>query len=89
MENQEKNLGEVELKINKQPSFTETWYEGSVTYQGEEHKFWLIDPKGADYEVEVRWFFKQVPREVRGLYNQIAESFKRFHYDNPSAESSN
>jgi len=85
MENQEKNLGEVELKINKQPSFTETWYEGSVTYQGKEHQFWLIDPAGADYELEVRWFFKQVPREVRGLYNQIVESFKRFHYDNPQS----
>lgn len=73
---------EVEVRINKQPSFTETWYEGSVKYKDEDHKFWLIDPVGGDYEIEVRWFFKSVPREVRGLYNQIIESFKAFHEKN-------
>ena len=58
MENKENNLGEVELQINKQPTFTETWYEGKVTYQGKDYQFWLIDPKNSDYELEVRWFFK-------------------------------
>jgi len=28
-------------------------------------------------ELEVRWFFSKVPREVRALYPQIIEAFKQ------------
>jgi hypothetical protein len=73
---------QLKVSINKQPSFTEIWYEGSVELNGEEHKFWLIhpqgvDPNGLEYEVDVRWFFQRVPREVRAMYPYIIESFKQ------------
>ena len=76
---------EVILSINKDPSFTEVWYEGCIEHDGEEYKFWLIDPQGKDpnghtYEVDVRWFFKQVPREIRRLVPQIIEQFKKAHH---------
>jgi hypothetical protein len=84
----------IEVKLNKKPSFTEAWFEGSVVYDGQEHKFWLVDPQNEDeegnkYECEVKWFFKAVPREVRGSYASIIEMYKKIHYDNPPAESSN
>ena len=71
-----------EISINKTPSFCENWHEGYVEYQGRQHKFWLIDPKKQtpedyDYELEVRWFFKNVPTEVRMMYSLIVESFKQ------------
>jgi len=83
----------IEVTISKKPSFKEVWYEGSVFYNGEEHKFWLVDPQSVDnegnvYECEVKWFFKNVPREVRGSYASIIEMYKKLHYDNPPAESS-
>ncbi len=62
-QNQRKMENEhVQISINKEPSFTEIWYEGSVEYNGETHQFWLIHPKGVDphgneYELDVRWFF--------------------------------
>lgn len=73
---------ENQIVINKEPSFTEIWHEGYVEVQGERHYFWLIHPQGVDYrgneyEVEVRWFFKRVPREVRAMYNSIIEAFKQ------------
>jgi len=68
------------VNIAKKPSFVETWYEGSVEYEGKEHKFWLIDPVGDNYECEVRWFFKSVPREVRVNYATILELFKKEKY---------
>jgi len=79
----------VELSINMRESFTEKWYEGSVTYKGEEHKFWLIHPDGVDpndneYELDVRWFFARVPREIRALYPQIISAFKQKQYDKRS-----
>lgn len=85
---------QIEVKLNKQPSFTETWYEGSVMYNNEEHKFWLVDPKSQDpsgdmYECEVKWFFKNVPKEVRGSYASIIEMYKNIHYNDTTAESSN
>ena len=39
---------QVKVSINRTPSFTEVWHEGSVELNGKEHKFWLIDPKGRD-----------------------------------------
>jgi hypothetical protein len=71
-----------QIVINKEPSFTEVWREGFVEYKGEQHKFWLIDPQGVDfhgheYEIEIRWFFQRVPREVRAMYPYIIESFKQ------------
>lgn len=87
-------MKDVEVKLNRQPSFTEVWYEGSVLYEEKEHKFWLVDPKstdpeGNDYECEVKWFFKTVPMEVRGAYASIIEMYKKLHYDNSSTKSDN
>lgn len=70
------------IVINKTPSFVEVWHEGYVEYKDEEHNFWLIqpqqkDPNGLDYEIEVRWFFQKVPREVRAMSPQIIEAFKQ------------
>lgn len=69
------------ISINKTQSFTEIWYEGSVMFEGKEHSFWLVDPRGKDpegreYAVEVRWWFKQVPREVRAMHDTIVEAYK-------------
>jgi hypothetical protein len=69
------------ISINKTQSFTEIWYEGSVIFEDKEHSFWLVDPRGKDpngreYAVEVRWWFKQVPREVRAMHDTIVEAYK-------------
>lgn len=74
------NEKKAEVSIDRKPSILEVWYEGSVTVDGEEHKFWLIDPQTPDptgnvYEVEVRWFFKQVPMEIRRLSEQIVQQY--------------
>lgn len=71
-----------QIVINKEPSFIEVWREGYVEHNGEQHKFWLIDPQGVDphgheYEIDVRWFFKRVPREVRMMVPMIIESYKQ------------
>lgn len=70
------------IVINKTPSFTEIWHEGFIEYKDEEHKFWLLHPKGLDvngneYEIDIRWFFQRVPREVRAMVPQIIEAFKQ------------
>jgi hypothetical protein len=70
------------ITINKTPSFNEVWHEGHIEHNGKFHYFWLIHPQGLDpegdqYELEVRWFFSRVPREVRALYPQIIEAFKQ------------
>ena len=75
-----------QIVINKQPSFIEKWHEGYIEYNGEKYQFWLVhpegvDPHGNDYECEVRWFFKKVPREVRMMYSYIIESFKQTLHD--------
>ena len=72
---------QVTVTINRQPSFTEIWHEGVVTYNETEYMFWLINPRGLDnqgreYEIEIRWWFKQVPMEVRKLSEQIINDFK-------------
>ena len=75
------------VEINKDMSFVECWYEGKIQYNGEEHKFWLIHPQGVDpngyeYEIDVRWFFQRVPREVRAMLPYIIDAFKqKAHYD--------
>ena len=74
------------VSINRQPSFTEIWYEGSVTYENKEYNFWLINPRGLDdqgreYEMEVRWWFKQVPMEIRRMSEQIIKDFKENQHD--------
>jgi hypothetical protein len=48
--------------------------------------FWLINPRGLDdqgreYEMEVRWWFKQVPMEVRKMSDQIIKDFKESRHD--------
>ena len=75
-------MSDLEITINKEPSFTEIWHEGHVTYNGQKHYFWLIHPqnvddKGDPYELEVRWFFQRVPREARAMHPYIIESFKQ------------
>jgi len=87
-QNQKKMEEDKQLKvsINRQPSFTEIWYEGAVELDGEEHKFWLIHPQGVDpngneYEVDVRWFFQRVPREIRSMVPYIIDAFKQKAHD--------
>ena len=70
------------ISINKVPSFNEIWYEGFIESGSEIHKFWLIhpedvDPNGYEYELDVRWFFQRVPREVRAMVPQIIDAFKQ------------
>ena len=70
------------IAINKEPSFTEVWREGYVEYKGEKHRFWIIHPQGTDsegreYEIEVRWFFQRLPKEVRAMYPLIINAFKQ------------
>lgn len=70
------------IVINKEPAFTEIWHEGYIEYNDERHYFWLIypqsyDEKGNKYELEVRWFFQKVPREIRAMYPHIIEAFKQ------------
>jgi hypothetical protein len=77
---------QIVVTINRQPSFTEIWYEGSVTYEGKDYNFWLINPRGLDnqgreYEMEVRWWFKQVPREIRAMSETIIKDFKDNRHD--------
>jgi hypothetical protein len=91
MENKEDVMSEI--VINKEPSFIEKWHEGHIEYNGEKYQFWLlhpegVDPHGNDYECELRWFFKHVPREVRMMYNYILESFKQT-IDDPRVKKSN
>ena len=74
----------AEININKESSFVEIWYEGFIKFEGKEHRFWLIwprntDDKGEPYELQVRWFFQKVPREVRMLESTIIENFKQLH----------
>jgi hypothetical protein len=76
----------ITVSINRKPSFTEIWHEGSVNYEGREFMFWLINPRGLDdqgreYEMEVRWWFKQVPMEVRKMSEQIIKDFKENQHD--------
>jgi hypothetical protein len=77
---------QVTVSINRKPSFTEIWYEGTVTYDGKDYMFWLINPRGKDeqgreYEMEVRWFFKQVPVEIRKMSDTIINDFKANQHD--------
>jgi len=77
---------QLKVSINRDPSFTEICYEGSVELNGAEHKFWIIypqgvDPHGNEYEVDVRWFFQRVPREVRAMVPYIIDAFKQKAYD--------
>jgi hypothetical protein len=70
------------ITINKTPLFHEIFHEGHVEHEGKYHHFWLVHPQGLDvnghhYEIEIRWFFSRVPREVRALYPQIIEAFKQ------------
>jgi hypothetical protein len=77
---------QLTVSINRKPSFTEIWHEGSVTYDGKEYMFWLINPRGKDeqgreYEMEVRWWFKQVPMEIRKMSDTIINDFKTNQHD--------
>jgi len=80
------NENVMTVSINRKPSFTEIWHEGSVTYENKEYMFWLINPRGLDdqgreYEMEVRWWFKQVPMEVRKMSDQIIKDSKESRHD--------
>lgn len=72
---EKENERQVTIAVEKTPAFTETWYEGYVELDGVKHAFWIIDPVGGEYEVEVRWFFKNIPKEVRALYNNIVNAY--------------
>jgi hypothetical protein len=77
---------QLTVSINRKPSFTEIWYEGSVEYDDKTYNFWLINPRGKDeqgreYEMEVRWWFKQVPIEIRRMSETIINDFKANQHD--------
>jgi len=77
---------QITVTINKKPSFTEIWYEGNVEYDDKTYNFWLINPRGKDeqgreYEMEVRWWFKQVPMEIRRMSETIIKDFKENQHD--------
>jgi hypothetical protein len=40
-----------------------------------------MDEQGREYEMEVRWWFKQVPREIRAMSEQIINDFKDAKHD--------
>lgn len=73
---------ELKIVIEKDPAFYEVWREGYVEWSDQKYYFWLIDPQRSNYEPEIRWYFKNVPREVRGMYNNILEAYKTKMYDN-------
>lgn len=82
------------VEINKDMSFVECWYEGKIQYNNEEHKFWLIHPQGVDpngneYEIDVRWWFQRVPREIRAMVPYIIDAFKQKAHDDSRTETSN
>lgn len=67
--------------VSGKPAFTEVWYEGYIEDGDIKHQFWLIDPQGEDqygneYEMEVRWFFKNVPAKIRAAHDQILQQYK-------------
>ena len=77
---------EAAVHVSTKPAFIEVWYEGYVEYNEKKFQFWLIDPQGEDqvgneYEMEVRWFFKNIPIEVRAIHNQILEQYKHIKND--------
>jgi len=83
----------IKVSINRKPSFTEIWHEGSVEYNDRIYMFWLINPTGKDeegreYEMEVRWWFKQVPMEIRKISDTILNDFKQ-QQDDAAAKSNN
>ena len=70
----------MQIAIKKTPEFVEVWFEGMVMYEGENYQFWLVDPQSLDpngnqYEPEVKWFFKNIPREVRMAANEIVKHY--------------
>lgn len=72
----------ITVEITRTPAFTEIWHEGSVTMNDKKYMFWLINPTGKDeegreYEIEVRWWFKQVPMQIRAMSNTIINDFKQ------------
>ena len=81
---------QVTVTINRQPAFTEIWHEGSVQFNNRTFMFWLINPRGLDdqgreYEMEIRWWFKQVPMEIRSMSEQIIKDFKENRHDSPNS----
>lgn len=76
----------MSININRKPSFTEVWYEGSVEYNDNFHRFWLIQPKDSDHELEVRWFNLSIPKEVRSMYVEIINTFKQIQDDRRKEE---
>jgi len=76
----------IKVEINRTPAFTEIWHEGSVSMGDKKYMFWLIVPTGKDeegreYEIEIRWWFKQVPMVIRSMGTQIINDFKQQQND--------
>lgn len=75
-------MSDVIIEINKDPDFTEIYYQGFVKYNKESYRFWLVYPKSFDddgnqYEMNVKWFYAKVPREIRAMENKIIDAFKQ------------
>ncbi len=75
-------MSDIIIEINKEPDFTEIWHQGYVKYNGKEHKFFLVYPKSFDeegnqYELNIKWFYARVPREIRAMENKIIDAFKQ------------
>lgn len=79
-------MEKMSININRTCSFTEIWYEGSVEYNDNFYRFWLIQPKDSDYELEVRWFNLSTPKEVRSRYVDIINMFKQIQDDRRKEE---
>ena len=74
---EEDNINETKIVMSnedKQKHFDWCWDKTINNFNKENIVF---NDKGEHYEIEIRWFFQGVPREVRALYPQIIESFKQ------------
>lgn len=67
---------ESKIKITKEPTYTEKWYLGKVKHEEETYFFWLSQTdEYAQQPIKISWFYKKIPREVRGMKQNIIDVF--------------
>jgi len=67
---------ESKISITNKPTYTQKWYVGNVTYEGEKYFFWLSETdEYAQLPIDISWFYKKVPMEVRGMTQNIIDVF--------------